>query len=160
MIYVFPKEVGADRIANAYAAKNKYPLPIIVVDIGTAITFDIVAKNGDFVGGVIMPGLGLQLKALNLNTSKLPQINLEDSVNAIGNSTKTAILSGIIRGTAMAVEGLVNQCEIELGEKATIVATGGCCEIVSKYMSRKFDYVSSTLTLEGFRLLSNFSEKI
>lgn len=148
-----PKEVGADRIANAYAAKKKYKLPVIVVDIGTATTFDIVSKDGDFLGGVIMPGLNLQFKALSSNTSKLPKIEAGISEKAIGDSTQNAILSGIMRGSASAIEGLIHQCELELGEKATIVATGGHSRLISEYMLRNFDYVDQSLTLEGLKLL-------
>ena len=149
-----PKEIGADRIANAIGAKNKYSLPAIVVDIGTATTFDIVSKEGDFLGGVIMPGLNLQFKALNMNTSKLPRINAGISEKAIGDSTENALLSGIMRGSACAIEGLINQCELELGEKATIIATGGHSRLVSEYMIRRFDYIDPALTLEGLKCLS------
>ena len=148
-----PKEIGADRIANAFGAKMKYPLPAIVVDIGTATTFDIVSKEGDFLGGVIMPGLNLQFKALNSNTSKLPRINAGISEKAIGDSTENALLSGIMRGSACAIEGLIHQCELELGEKATIIATGGHSRLVSEYMIRRFDYVDSSLTLDGLKYL-------
>lgn len=148
-----PKEIGADRIANAYGAKNKYPLPLIVVDIGTATTFDIVSKDGVFLGGVIMPGLNLQFKSLNSNTSKLPRINAGISEKAIGDSTENALLSGIMRGSACAIEGLIHQCELELGEKATIIATGGQSRLISEYMIRSFDYIDPSLTLEGLKLL-------
>ena len=148
-----PKEVGVDRIANAYGAKLKYKLPIIVIDIGTAITFDIVSQDGDFLGGVIMPGLNLQLKSLNTNTSKLPKIEIGISEKAIGDCTQNALLSGIIRGTACAIEGLLNQCESELGQKATIVATGGQSSLLSKYITRKFDYSDKNLTLVGLKNL-------
>ena len=148
-----PSEVGADRIANAIAAKRKYKLPVIIVDIGTATTFDIVSKDGKFIGGVIMPGLNLQFKSLCSNTSKLPHIGAGISEKAIGDSTENALLSGIMRGSACAIEGLIHQCELELGEKATIIATGGHSKLISKYMLREFDYVDSSLTLEGLKHL-------
>ena len=148
-----PQEVGADRIANAYAAYMMYEKPVIVVDLGTATTFDVVNKDGEFIGGVIMPGINLQFNSLCRNTSKLPKINANKSEKAIGDSTENAILSGVIRGTACAIEGLINQCENELGEKATIVATGGDSELVSEYMTRPFDFVDPYLTLEGLRFL-------
>jgi type III pantothenate kinase len=148
-----PEEVGADRIANAIAAKQKYKLPAIVVDIGTATTFDIVSKEGDFLGGVIMPGLNLQFKSLCANTSKLPHINAGHSEKAIGDSTENAMLSGIMRGSACAIEGLIHQCELELGEKATIIATGGHSKLISDYMFRQFDYIDSNLTLDGLKYL-------
>lgn len=148
-----PQKVGIDRIANVYASKIKYTTPVIVIDIGTAITFDIVSKDNQFVGGIIMPGLNLQSKALNTYTSKLPRINISSAKKTIGDSTETAILSGIIRGTAYAIEGLISQCEAELGMKATIVATGGQAYLISKYMNKNFDYIDTTLTLEGLKLL-------
>lgn len=155
-----PKEVGADRIANAYGAKLKYKLPIIVVDIGTATTFDIVSQNGDFVGGVIMPGLNLQFKSLSTNTSKLPKISANISEKAIGDSTENALLSGIMRGSACAIEGLIHQCELELGQKATIVATGGHSKLISEYMFRSFDYIDSNLTLVGLKNLYELNKVI
>ena len=148
-----PKEIGADRLSNAYCAKLKYSLPAIVIDIGTATTFDIVSKNGEFLGGVIMPGLNLQFNSLSTNTSKLPKISVGISEKAIGDSTENALLSGIMRGSACAIEGLIHQCELELGEKATIIATGGHSRLISEYMFRRFDYIDPTLTLEGFKLL-------
>ena len=154
-----PKEVGADRIVNAYGAKVKYSLPVIVVDIGTATTFDIVSKNEEFLGGVIMPGLNLQFKSLSTNTSKLPKINAGVSEKAIGDSTENALLSGIMRGSACAIEGLIHQCELELGEKATIIATGGHSSLISEYMIRSFDYIDSSLTLEGLRLLYELNKQ-
>ena len=154
-----PKEVGADRIANAYGAKIKYRLPAIVIDIGTATTFDIVSKSGEFLGGVIMPGLNLQFKSLYSNTSKLPRLNANFSEKAIGNSTESAILSGIMRGSACAIEGLIHQCELELGEKATIIATGGNSTLISKYMLRSFDYIDSNLTLEGIKMIYELNVK-
>lgn len=148
-----PKEVGADRIANACGAYVLYSKPAIIVDLGTATTFDIINKNGDFVGGVIMPGLNLQFRALNSSTSKLPKIEADTVDKAIGDNTADAILSGVIRGSACAIEGLIAQCEAELGEKAQIIATGGYSSLISKYMNRQFDFVNPYLTLEGLRFL-------
>lgn len=153
-----PNEAGADRIANACAAFMLYEKPCIVVDFGTATSFDIVNKNGEFIGGVIAPGLNLQLQTLNKFTSKLPQIDVAVSNNAIGNSTTEAILSGVIRGTACMIDGLVEQCEKELGEngvpaKATIIATGGYSGLISNYLKRPFDFINPNLTLEGLRFL-------
>ncbi len=148
-----PEEVGADRIANACGAYVLYLKPAIIVDLGTATTFDILDKNGDFLGGVIMPGLNLQFRALNTNTSKLPRIEADTVDKAIGNNTTDAILSGVIRGSACAIEGLIAQCEAELGEQAVIVATGGYSSLIAKYMKRKFDFVNPYLTLEGLRFL-------
>ena len=148
-----PKEAGADRIANACGAYVLYSKPAIIVDLGTATTFDILDKSGNFIGGVIMPGLNLQFRALNKSTSKLPRIEADTVDYAIGNNTADAILSGVIRGSACAIEGLIEQCEKELGEKAVIIATGGYSGLISRYMKRRFDFVNPYLTLEGLRFL-------
>lgn len=146
-------EIGADRIANGVAAKLLYKTPAIVVDFGTANTFDIVNAKGEFIGGIIAPGINTQLTALSNSTSKLPNIDIMMPNFAIGDNTVNAILSGVIRGTACMVDGMLAQCEQELGEKATIIATGGLSETVAKYMSRKFDVINPTLTLEGLKEL-------
>ena len=155
------KEIGADRIANAAGAYVLYKHPVIVIDFGTATSFDIVNKNGEFVGGVIAPGINLQLKTLNKFTSKLPKIDVATSPTAIGANTTDAILSGVIRGCACMIDGLVEQCEKELGGKATLVATGGYASVVVNYMKRPFDFINPTLTLEGLRHLYYLnSEKV
>ncbi len=151
-------EVGADRIANAAGAYVLYKHPVIVIDFGTATTFDIVDGNGDFIGGVIAPGINLQLKTLNKFTSKLPRIDAASSPSAIGNNTVDAILSGVIRGCACMIDGLIEQCEEELGEKAVIVATGGYSAYLANYMKRPFDFINPTLTLEGLRHLYNINQ--
>lgn len=148
-----PKEAGADRIANAAGAYVLYNYPVIVIDFGTATTFDIVNGKGEFVGGIIAPGVNLQVKALNKFTSKLPRIEITPSSNAIGHNTNDAILSGILRGSAAMIDGLVEQCEKELGQKAIIVATGGYSGLISTYLKRQFDFINPTLTLEGLRYL-------
>lgn len=148
-----PNEAGADRIANAAGAYVLYKHPVIVVDFGTATTFDIVNGNGEFVGGIIAPGLNLQLKALNKFTSKLPRIEVALSNSAIGHNTTDAILSGVLRGSAAMIDGLIEQCEKELGAKAVIVATGGYSGLIANYLKRHFDFINPTLTLEGLRYL-------
>lgn len=148
-----PDEAGADRIANAAGAYVLYKHPVIVVDFGTATTFDIVNGNGQFIGGVIAPGVTLQLKALNKFTSKLPRIDVTLSNFAIGHNTTDAILSGVLRGSAAMIDGLVEQCEKELGQKAVLVATGGYSGLIANYLKRPFDFINPTLTLEGLRYL-------
>lgn len=154
-----PAEAGADRIANTCGAFMLYHRPCIVVDFGTATTFDIINKKGEFIGGVIAPGLNLQMKVLNKFTSKLPKIDVAISEKAIGNNTSEAILSGVIRGSACMIDGLVKQCEKELGEKATLVATGGYSGLIANYLTRTFDFINPTLTLEGLRHLYNLNSK-
>ena len=152
-----PKEAGADRIANAAGAYVLYNHPVIVVDFGTATTFDIVNGKGEFIGGIIAPGVNLQLKSLNKFTSKLPRIEVALSNSAIGHNTSDAILSGVLRGSASMIDGLVEQCEKELGEKAVVVATGGYSGLIANYLERPFDYINPTLTLEGLRHLYNLN---
>lgn len=147
-----PKEVGADRIANAVAVAEKYESQnVIVIDFGTATTFDIINSKKEFIGGVIAPGINTQVKCLKNATSKLPKIDVSLSPNAIGHNTTEAILSGVIRGSACMVDGLVSQCEKELGGKAVIIATGGYCGLIANYMKRPFDVVNPILTLEGLK---------
>ena len=147
-----PETVGADRIANAFYAYKNNMLPAIIVDMGTATTFDVVNRDGEFIGGVIMPGLGLQMESLFLKTSKLPQIDIKESDIAIGNDTESCILSGVVRGHACAIEGLLAQCESELKEPAKILFTGGHSSLTAKYIQRKIDEIVPNLTLEGIRL--------
>lgn len=154
-----PKEAGADRIANACAAFMLYNRPCIVIDFGTATSFDIVNNKGEFVGGVIAPGLNLQMKVLNKFTSRLPKIDVAISNKAIGSNTSEAILSGVIRGSACMIDGLIEQCEKELGTKATLIATGGYSGLISSYLKRPFDLINPTLTLEGLRYLYNLNAK-
>lgn len=153
-----PKEAGADRLANACGAFMLYERPCIVIDFGTATSFDIVNNKGEFIGGVITPGLNLQMKVLNKFTSKLPKIDVAVSNVAIGNNTMDAILSGVIRGSACMIDGLVKQCEEELGERATLVATGGYSTLIASYLKRPFDFINPTLTLEGLRFLYNLNK--
>lgn len=147
-----PYEVGADRIANAVAVADKFQKrAVIVIDFGTATTFDIVNSKGEFCGGVIAPGLRTQMKCLDITTSKLPRIDVTISPSAIGHNTQEAILSGVIRGSACMVDGLIEQCEKELGESVIVVGTGGYCGLIQNYTKRKFDCVNPILTLEGLR---------
>jgi len=149
-----PKELGADRIANARAAielsANK---PCIVVDFGTATNFDVVSKNKEFLGGAIAAGINISALALSNYTSLLPKIRVEEPPQTIGKNTVDCILSGIIIGHAKMIDGMIENIEKELGEKATIIATGGYCEIVKHSMKRNFDYIEPNLTLNGLKLI-------
>lgn len=148
-----PKQIGADRIANACAAAELYSTPAIVVDFGTATSFDIVNEQKKFIGGIITAGMKIQADALSSKTSKLPKLNIEESQNVIGKNTVDAMLSGIVRGHAAMIDGLISECEKELQSKATIIATGGYSSVISKYLKRKFDFVNPDLTLIGAKLL-------
>lgn len=148
-----PEEVGADRIVNAFAAHSLYKQDSIVVDLGTATSFDIVKSNGEFLGGIICAGMKIQAESLKKFTSKLPLIKIEAPNSVIGKNTIDAMLSGIVRGHACMIDGLIEECEKELGKKALIIATGGYSEIVARYMSRQFDFINPYITLEGLKLI-------
>ena len=144
-------QVGMDRVANVYGVIDS-PLPAIVVDIGTAVTFDILSQGREFLGGAIMPGVNMQLKALSDGTSKLFEVKPQESPSAIGNDTETCILSGVVRGIASAIDGLLEQTAKELGGCKTIILTGGQAELVSKYMKTKAD-IDKKHTVSGIRRL-------
>ena len=153
-------EIGADRIANGSRAYELYGKAVIVVDFGTATTFDIVNGKGEFIGGIIAPGLGTQLASLSNATEKLPSLEVAEINNYIGNCTKDAILSGVIRGTASMIDGMLQNCTEELGEEPIIISTGGYCEIISKYMTKKFDHIVPELTLDGLNSLFYLNKPI
>ena len=145
------KEVGADRIANASAVAGEYAVAVIVIDFGTATTFDIINSKKEFCGGIILPGIQTQLRALQTSTSKLPEYAPDKSPTVLGQNTKDAIMAGVIRGCACAIDGLIKQCENELGEKVILVATGGLSSLISGYMRHKFNEINPHLTLEGLK---------
>lgn len=145
-----PESAGMDRVANVYAALE-YPLPAIIVDIGTAVTLDVVNEKKEFLGGIIMPGINMSLKALADGTSKLPCIEPKKSSYAIGNTTESCILSGVIRGTASAIDGLIKQCADELGGCKTVILTGGQAELISEYMNYPVSFVSQNWTQLGIK---------
>lgn len=149
----YPDEVGADRIVNAFAAYQLYKRTCIVVDMGTATSFDIVKANGDFLGGIICAGMKIQAESLKKFTSKLPLIKIEAPNMVIGTNTIDAMLSGIVRGHACMIDGLIKECEKELSEKVLVIATGGYSEIVAQYMERKFDFINPNITLEGLKIV-------
>ena len=153
-----PSQIGADRIVNACAAAALYKTPAIVVDFGTATSFDIVNGHNEFIGGIITAGMKIQAEALSNKTSKLPKLNIEAPEHAIGKNTIEAMLSGIVRGHAAMIDGLIQECENELGEKATIIATGGYSSVISKYLKRKFDDINPNLTLIGEKILFNLNQ--
>ena len=147
-----PREVGADRIANAAAAHHLYGGPAIVADFGTATTFDVVSKAGDYLGGAIAPGIATAAEALFMWAAKLPRVELTRPKLAIGTNTITAIQSGIIFGYVGLVEGMVARLQQELGEKTKVVATGGYADLIAKETA-VIDVVNPELTLIGLRLI-------
>lgn len=146
-------ELGADRIANATQALKYSKLPAIVIDFGTATTFDIIDENCKFIGGLIAPGLKLQAQALAKFTSKLPKLKIEQAKKPIGNNTINAMLSGIVLGHCALVDGMIKNCEKELGKKAIIIACGGFSEALYDKIERRFDYIDKDLTHKGIKTL-------
>ncbi len=147
-----PREVGTDRIVNAAAAHHLYGGPVIIIDLGTATTFDVVSKEGDYMGGAIAPGIVIAAEALFTRTAALPRVELVRPKSAIGTSTLTAMQSGIVFGYVGLVEGIVARIRQELGEKALVVATGGYAGLLAQETA-VIDKVDSDLTLFGLRLI-------
>ena len=147
-----PREVGADRIANAAAAHHLYGGPVIIADLGTATTFDVVSKEGDHIGGVIATGIGTAAEALYTRAAALPRIELVCPKKAIGTNTIAAMQSGIIFGYVGLIEGIVARIQKELGEKALVVATGGYAELIARE-TEVIDQVNPDITLVGLRLI-------
>jgi len=151
ILYENPKEVGADRIVNALAAYRLYGGPNIVVDFGTATTFDAVSAEGDYLGGAIAPGIGISSEALFKFAAKLPHVELLKPKHAIGKNTIASMQAGILFGYVGLVEGLITRFFQEMG-KARVIATGGLAEIIARE-TRIIEVVDQRLTLEGLRLI-------
>ena len=147
-----PREVGADRIVNAVAAHHLYGGPVIVIDLGTATTFDVVSKEGDYLGGAIAPGIAIATEALFARTAVLPRVELTHPKRAIGRSTVAAMQSGIVFGYAGLIEGIVGRIKQELGGEVKVVATGGYAELLARE-TPLIEVVNPDLTLEGLRLI-------
>jgi type III pantothenate kinase len=147
-----PQEVGADRIANAVGGFEQYGGPLIVVDFGTATTFDAVSKEGAYLGGAIAPGIAISTEALFSHASKLPKIELIRPHRAVGRDTVSSMQSGIIFGYAGLVESLVNRIALEVGEDARVVATGGLADLIARETG-VITEVDRHLTLKGMRIL-------
>lgn len=152
-----PREVGADLIANAAGALKLYRPPIIVVAMGTASAFAIVSKEGDYIGGVVAPGIGISSEALYTRTAALPRMEIIRPKKAIGSNTQAAMQSGIIFGFAGLIDGIVERIQEELGEKAMVVATGGYASIIAKE-SKTIDKVNSDLTLIGIKAIHDMNQ--
>lgn len=147
--YQDPSQIGADRIANAVAAHRKFQGPVIVVDFGTATTFDVISPEGDYLGGVIAPGMRTSASDLFVRAAKLPRfIEIKEPSRIIGKNTVASVQAGLFFGTVGQVDEIVNRIQRELGEKATVVATGGLAKLIAS-QSRTIQQVCPTLTLEG-----------
>ena len=150
--YDDPREVGPDRIANSVAARERYGPPVIVVDFGTSTNFDIVDAAGDYVGGVLAPGIETSMEALFSRAARLVKVDYVEPESVIGKTTEQGLRSGLVYGFAGQVDGIVAAIRGELGTEAKVVATGGLAELIAPH-SRTISAVEPFLTLEGLRLV-------
>ena len=132
-LYKIKSEVGQDRLVNAYAAKILYGTPAVVIDFGTAITFDLISKKGDYLGGLIMPGIGISLSSLYEKTALLPKVELKDAPHIIGKDTVSSMRGGILFGFGATCDGLAAKYRKLLGRRLKVIATGGNASLIKKY---------------------------
>ncbi len=147
-----PAEIGPDRIVNAVAAREKYGAPAVVVDFGTSTNFDVVSPAGEYVGGVLAPGVEISMDALFARAARLVKVDYVEPPAAIGKSTATALQSGLVYGFAGQVDGIVDAIRRELGVDATAIATGGLADLIAPH-SRTIGKVDQFLTLDGLRIV-------
>lgn len=147
-----PSEMGADRVADAVAALSEYPVPFVTVDMGTATTFSVVDEKKRFIGGMIMPGVRVSLDALISRASLLSGVSIEEPKKLIGKNTLDCMKSGILYGNAAAVDGIIDRIEDELGQKVTVIATGGMAKKIVPHCKRKI-ILDEDLLLKGLLVI-------
>ncbi|MCG6922023.1 MAG: type III pantothenate kinase [Acidobacteria bacterium] len=152
ILYEPPADVGADRILNGVAAFATFGGPVVVLDFGTATTFDVITKRGEYAGGVICPGIGVSADALFQRAARLPRVDIRDPGAVIGRSTVTSMQSGLYYGYAAMCEGVIGRIRDELGEPVSVVATGGLAETLAVEIP-SIEAVDPVLTLSGLRLI-------
>ncbi len=151
-----PREVGADRIANAAAAHHYYGGPLMVIDFGTGTNFDVVSKDGDFIGGAIAPGIEIARDALFARAAKLPSVELVFPPSAIGKNTITAMQSGLLYGYVGLIEGISKRITAELGGSAKVIATGGLSTLIAPH-APFIETVDPFLTLKGLKIIHSLN---
>lgn len=153
--YSNPEEVGADRIVNAVGAYNRYPTSLIIIDFGTATTFDVISERGEYLGGAICPGIGIASEALFTRASKLPRVEIfKPPVRVVGKDTIGSIQSGIIFGYAALVDGMVQRIRAEMKTPSKVIATGGLAPLI-KNVAEEIESVEPDLTLEGLKIIAD-----
>jgi type III pantothenate kinase len=152
ILYNPASDVGADRIVDAVAAIHKYGAPCIIVDFGTATTFDVINKKGEYLGGVITPGITISADALFERTAKLPRVDIKRPARVVGTATTEAMQSGLYHGYTGLVDGVLRKIIEEVGDKPRVIATGGLAALIATG-SDFIELVDDTLTLEGLRLV-------
>lgn len=148
-----PTSVGVDRLVNASAAAEKYGTPVIICSFGTATVIDAVNKKGEFIGGIIAPGVKTMAESLFKQTAQLPNVELEKTEHVIGNSTNDAIRSGVVNGQIAMAEGLIRQIAAEMGSKPRVIATGGFGHLIADSI-KTVSVIDENLTLDGLRMIA------
>ena len=151
-LYRKPRQVGQDRLVNAFAGVTLYGAPLMVVDFGTAVTFDVISRKKEYLGGMILPGLNISLDALFQRTALLPKIKLARPREFIGRDTKNSMLSGIVYGLAALTDDLTQRIKYNIGKSARVIGTGGNIRLICNYC-RRIDKIDQDLTLKGLNLI-------
>ncbi len=151
--YKKPKQVGQDRLVCGYAAKELYGCPVIVIDLGTAITIDAISKKGEYKGGIIIPGIRLSTQSLFKNTALLPDIAIERPRHVIGQDTKESILSGIFYGYGSLLDGLIGLVSTKVKGKPRVILTGGYAKLMKGFIKKKIHKIDPDLVFKGLELV-------
>lgn len=158
VLYDNPREVGADRVVNGVAAFHLYGGPAVVVDLGTTINFDVVSAHGEYLGGMICPGIGMSISGLFAKTARLPMVDFQKPARLIGKNTVNSIQSGLYYGFVGMIDGIAERVVAELGDKTTVIATGGQARLVAA-ASKLVKETNEDLTLQGLEIIWRRNQK-